>query len=78
MMSLMTEPTSSQSAEPASHEFALASVMAARSSQQSCLFAFTGYPHEIWRQIWSNNPLWGSRTRSWCLTSGFRLLVRTR
>ena len=20
------------------------------------LLAFTGYPHEIWRQIWSNNP----------------------
>jgi putative transposase len=21
------------------------------------LLAFTGYPHEIWRQIWSNNPV---------------------
>ena len=24
------------------------------------------------------DSLWGSRTRSWSLTSGFRLLVRTR
>jgi putative transposase len=21
------------------------------------LLAFIGYPHEIWRQIWSNNPV---------------------
>ena len=27
---------------------------------------------------WATQILWGSRTRSWSLTSGFRLLVRTR
>jgi putative transposase len=26
-------------------------------SARSDILAFTGYPKELWRQIWSNNPL---------------------
>ena len=41
------------------------------------LLAFTSYPREIWRQIWSNNPVrheapstgWDERTHLWAVAA---------